>query len=152
MKNLIALLILSISIACSSPNKNESLVETNPFLIGKWSGEGGFLDTDLNQEIGNVWIEFEIFDDNSVTGMIGDALIVETKLYAANYGFEISGKLDSKIKDGHELDKDHIYILLVIPENHDRNISSSDANFHLKSNSIFDFDMKVGGVILAREK
>ena len=65
--------------------------------------------------------------------------------------FEISGKLDSKVDNDHELDKEHIFILLVIPENHDGDINRSDANFHLKSNSIFDFDMKVGGVILVRE-
>ena len=151
MRNLIILLLLSFVTACSGPEKAENIVESHPYLVGKWSGEGGFLDTDLKNEIGDVWVEFEIFNDNSVTGKIGDAQIIDAELSIANYGIGITGMLDSKIKDGHELDKDHIIILLVLPEDYQGDINTSDAKFHLKSNSIFDFGMRVGGVMLVRE-
>ena len=151
MKNFVLLMICTLLVNCSSPTQNENLVVENPFLIGKWSGEGTFMDTYLRDEIGKVWVEFEIFEDNSVIGRIGDASFVETSIYDADFGFELGGKLDDKVDKNHDLDKEYFFILLVIPENSTGDISHSEANFHLKSNPIFDFDIKVGGVNLVRE-
>ena len=137
-------------LGCSGHERQSDVVLEHPFLIGNWSGEGHFLDIELDKEIGKVWVEFEILPDNSVRGKIGEARLVDTEIYPASYGFEIAARLDAPIKKGVDLDKDYLYILLVIPDNKAGNISSSDANFHLKSNTIFDFSMRVGGVTLKK--
>lgn len=152
MRNLLFIIVGTLLLGCSGPSQNKNIVESNPFLVGKWSGEGSFMDVKLDIDIGKIWIEFEIFDDNSVLGKIGDAKIINTKLYEADYGFEISGELSTKVKKGNDLDKDHIFILIVIRDNNVGDIKTSEANFHLKGNSIFDFDMKVGGVRLVKEQ
>ena len=69
----------------------------------------------------------------------------------ANYGFEIKGILNSTIKESVDFDKGHVIILLVLPENNRKNTSHSMANFHLKSNYVFDFGMRVGGVELVKK-
>lgn len=152
MKNLVMIFILTLAISCNSQNTdNGNLVASNPYLIGKWTGEGKFLDVDLNSEVGLVKIEIEIKEDNTILGKIGEAQLINTSITEAKYGFEIKGKLDTKLKKGSDLDKDHLIILLVFPEENREDKTSSDANFHLKSNYTFDFSMRVGGVILTKE-
>ena len=152
MKNLALMFILTLVISCVGQNTDkENLVASNPYLIGKWTGEGKFLNVDLDKEIGIVMIEIEIKEDNTILGKIGEAQLINTSIAEAKYGFEIKGKLDSKLKNDSDLDKDHLIILLVLPEENREDVTTSDANFHLKSNYTFDFSMQVGGVILAKE-
>jgi len=151
MKNLTLMFILILAISCNQKPDNKNLVASNPFLIGKWTGEGRFLDIDLNDEIGLVKIEIEIKEDNTILGKIGEAHLINTSIIEAKYGFEIKVELNSKLKKGSDLDKDHLIILLVLPEENRVDVATSDANFHLKSNYTFDFSMRVGGVILTKE-
>jgi len=144
--------ILILAISCNNQNTdNENLIASNPYLIGKWTGEGRFLDRDLDKEIGIIKIEIEIKEDNTIHGKIGEAKLVNTRIAEAKYGFEIRGKLDSKLKNGNDLKKNHLIILLVLPEENRKDVTTSDANFHLKSNYTFDFSMRVGDVILSKE-
>ncbi len=152
MRNLVMIFILILTISCSNQNADsENLVASNSYLIGKWSGEGKFLDGDLNKEIGVVMIEIEIKEDNTILGKIGEAQLINTSIEEVKYGFEIKGKLDSRLKSDSDLDKDHLIILLVFPEENRNDVTTSDANFHLKSNFTFDFSMRVGGVILTKD-
>ena len=155
MKNLGLISFIALVISCTSQKSdNENLVTSNPFLIGKWTGEGGFLDVDLDKEVGKVMLEIEIKKDNTVSGKIGDARLTETSIGKANYGFEIKGvfdsPLDSRIKKNKDIKKNHLIILLVTPIKNNNDVMVSDANFHLKSNYIFDFTMRVGGVLLTK--
>ena len=72
--------------------------------------------------------------------------MTNTSIDKADYGFEIRGTLDSKVKSDYGLDKDKVIVLLVLPIENRANIDSSEANFHLKSNFVFDFGMRVGSV------
>ena len=151
MNNLGFIFFIVTVISCTSEKSDdENLVASNPFLIGKWTGEGGFLNVDLDKEVGKVIFEIEIKKDNTVSGKIGDARLTETSIGKANYGFEIKGVLDSRIKEKVDLKKDHVIILLVTPNKNSNDVMVSDANFHLKSNYIFDFTMRVGGVLLIK--
>jgi len=47
--------------------------------------------------------------------------------------------------------KDHLIILLVTPLKDKDGALVSDANFHLKSNYVWDFTMRVGGVMLKKQ-
>ena len=152
MKNLAVMFILTLLISCVGKNTdNEILVASNPYLIGKWTGDGNFLDVDLDKEIGKIRVEIEIKEDNKILAKIGKAQLINTSIAESKYGFEIKGKLDSNLKDECDLDKDHLIILLVLPKQNKGDVLTSDANFHLKSNYTFDFSMRVGGVILTKE-
>jgi len=121
------------------------------FLIGKWTGEGGFLNINLDKEVGKVMIEIEINNDNTVSGKIGNAKLTKTSIEKANYGFEIKGVLDSLIRKNKNVKKNHLIILLVKRLKNGSDVMVSDANFHLNGNYIFDLNMGVGGVQLSKE-
>jgi hypothetical protein len=152
MKNLAMMFILILAISCIDQNTDKgNLIASNPFLIGKWTGEGIFFDMDINKEVGPIKIEIEIKEDNSILGKIGEAQLINTNIAEAKYGFDIKGELDSELKKGTDLNKDHLIILFVIPEENRQDVTKSDSNFHLKSNYTFDFSMRVGGVILTKD-
>jgi hypothetical protein len=142
----IAFLLILLMSCTGSHEKNEKLIASNPYLIGTWKGEGNFFNMSLNASIGPVPFEFTIEKDNIVSGKVGDARLTKTSISKTGYGFEIRGILDVRIKKDHDLDRDHLIILLVMPEDNRDSVNFSDANFHLKNNYIFDFRMRVGGV------
>ena len=151
MKHLTLMFILILAISCNQKPNNENLVASNSFLIGKWTGDGKLFDVDINKEVGLIKIEIEIKEDNTIHGKIGEAQLINTSITEAKYGFGIKGELDSKLKTGVDLNKDHLIILFVVPEENRQDVTKSEANFHLKSNYTFDFSMRVGGVILTKE-
>ncbi|OUR92688.1 hypothetical protein A9Q87_06525 [Flavobacteriales bacterium 34_180_T64] len=130
---------------------SESTIRENTFLIGKWTGNGHFLNMNFAKDIGEVIIEVDIRDDYQVFGKIGEATLKNMTIEEASYGFAIKGVLSSKLKEDSETEKNHLIILLVINEDDKVDVNSSDANFHLKSNYSFDFGMKVGSVNLTKE-
>lgn len=153
MKYIAIIFVTFFIVSCGQQRPdNEKIIKSNPYLIGKWMGEGRFLDTDLFKEVGMILVEIEITKDNEVFARIGEAIFTNTSIHKANYGFEIKGKLDRKVSNSTDLDKDCAIILLVLSTENSENASFSDANFHLKSNFTFDFGMRVGGVKLIKEK
>ena len=151
MKTSILLLTILVLFCTGQAAEKESLVAANPVLIGKWTGQGRFLDVALDKDLGKVPIEVEINKDNTVTGRIGDAKLTQTSIKKARYGFEIHGILDSKINKNKSEKKDHLIILLVTPVKDKDGALVSDANFHLKSNFTLDLNMHVGGVMLKKQ-
>ena len=147
----IALLVI-VTLSCSGLHeKNQNLIESNPFLTGTWKGEGRFFNTTRNAEYGPILFEIVLSEEGIIKGNVGDARLTKTSIRKAAYGFEIRGILDAKLKKDKELDRKHLIILLVLPEDKRDSVKFSDANFHLKNNYIFDFRMRVGGVGLAKE-
>jgi len=144
-------ILLILAMSCTGrQGKNEKLIASNPYLTGTWKGEGNFLDMSLNASIGSVPFEIVIDKDNIVSGKVGEARLTKTSIRKADYGFEIRGILDAKLKKDQDLDRKHLVILLVMPEDNRDSVRYSDANFHLKNNYFFDFAMRVGGVGLTK--
>lgn len=131
--------------------EKEGVISTHPELIGKWAGEGQFLDVALDKELGKVALEVEIGKDGTLTGKIGDAKLAKTSIAKARYGFEIHAILDARVKKDKSEKRDHLIILLVTPVKDKDGALVSDANFHLKSNFTFDLTMRVGGVMLKKQ-
>ena len=148
---LFTILALGCSRQAAETKSDESIVAANPTLIGKWTGEGKFLDVALDKDLGKVALEVEINQDGTVAGRIGDAKLTQTSIHKARYGFEIRGLLDSPIKKDKAEKKDHLIILLVTPVKDKDGVLVSDANFHLKDNYGFDVTMRVGGVLLKKQ-
>jgi len=151
MKHIISALLIFLIASCNGEKaNNETIISENSYLVGFWSGEGRFLDTDLDEQIGTVNVKIKINEDYSLSGTIGAAKLDDLRIENANHGFNIYGYLDSKIDPASDLDKKCMILLLVLPEEGRSETISSDANFHLKSNFTFDFGMRVGGVTLSK--
>ena len=151
MKTSILLLSILVLSCTGQSAEKQSVVAANPVLIGKWTGQGRFLDVATDKDLGKVPLEVEINKDNTVTGRIGDATLTQTRIKKARYGFEIHGILDSKINKNKTEKKNHLIILLVTPVKDKDGALVSDANFHLKSNFTLDLNMHVGGVMLKKQ-
>ena len=151
MKTPILLLTILVLSCTGQAAEKENVVAANPILIGKWTGEGRFLDVAVDKDLGKVPLEFQINKDNTVVGRIGDAKLTKTSIEKARYGFEIHGILDSSIKKNKAEKKDPLIILLVTPIKDKQGALVSDANFHLKSNYTLDPTMRVGGVMLKKQ-
>jgi hypothetical protein len=151
MKTSILLLTILVLSCTGQADEKQSVTAANPVLIGKWTGQGRFLDVALDKDLGKVPLQVEINKDNTVTGRIGDATLTQTSIKKARYGFEIHGILDSKINKNKAEKKDHLIILLVTPVKDKEGVLVSDANFHLKSRYVFDLTMRVGGVTLKKQ-
>ena len=152
MKYFLFVFSICLTTSCQPNNeKTDFIVENYPYLLGKWSGEGRFLDVDLHEKVGSVNLTVEIKEKDIITGSLGEANLKNTTINNAKYGFEIRGILDNKVESKMTLSKDHLIILFVLPKENRENVKLSDANFHLKTNYIFDFGMRVGGVILNKE-
>jgi len=121
-------------------SQNLTLVEANPYLVGQWSGTGNFLDVDIRNKVGEISLVIEIFQDGRSSVKFDKYSVKDAMIAPAKYGFEIRGKLESFKKNGVDLKKDKLVILLVLPETDRANVTESDANFHLKSNFIFDLE------------
>jgi hypothetical protein len=147
---IVFLLILALS-CTGRQEKNEKLIAANPYLTGTWTGEGRFYNTSLNADFGPVTFEIIIKEDNTISGKIGEARLTKTSIRKASFGFEIRGILDAKLKKDKDLERKHLIILLVMPEDSRDSVRYSDANFHLKNNYFFDFAMRVGEVGLKKE-
>lgn len=151
MKALTFLLVFILSVSCQeTKTDNESVISSNPYLVGNWSGEGIFFNKDFNKEIGKVLIDIKIKDNYELSGIIADAELIKMTIAKVSYGFEIKGRLNSKIKKNSKMSKDYLIILLVLPKEDRGKATVSDANFHLKSNYALDLDMRVGGVSLKK--
>jgi len=115
MKASIPLLTILVLSCTGQAGEKESIVAANPVLIGKWTGEGRFLDVAVDKDLGKVPLEVEINKDKTVTGRLGDAMLTQTSIKKARCGFEIHGILDSRVKRNKAEKKDHLIILLVTP-------------------------------------
>ena len=151
MKYLTILFAVALIMSCSSSKTDqEKLISENNYLIGKWTGDGHFMNVNFAGEIGEVGIEFEIKNNFQISGKIGEAMLTNMSIEEAKYGFAIKGQLNSKIKKDNEFDKDHLIILLVLAKENRAEVNASKANFHLKDSYSFDLGMRVGGVELVK--
>ena len=121
------------------------------YVFGKWSGVGRMLNISLDREMGEIPIEIEI-SQQGIQGSVGMANIKRATLKEERYGYSVEAVLDTVINPAVDLDKDRFVLLLVQPKDSHQVQVVSDANFHLKSNFFFDFTMRVGGVMLKKER
>ncbi|MCB0481622.1 MAG: hypothetical protein KDC83_09325 [Flavobacteriales bacterium] len=148
MKHTIFLTLLLSLVSCKKEINNTDLVHSNTYLIGTWSGTGALLKVDLNEEIGELELSVTIDSVGNISGKIGDAQFTGAELIKKDFGFVVQAPLIGKIKNNHPFEKAYINVLFELPEFNRDGITLTEGNFHLKSNLIFDFNMKVGGIIL----
>lgn len=152
MNKLRLVLLVFLVFACDNFKKEDkNIVASHPFLVGVWQGQGRLLDTDVSEKMGEIPIRITIESDGKIEISIGNTFVIEPKIKKAGFGFEIFGILDSEINNAVHLNKTHLIILLVVPKDSADDIDYSLADFHLKTNYMFDFSMRVGGVHLKKQ-
>ena len=152
MKQFFLLCFIVFLISCGHDKSSpKEILDSHPYLIGEWSGVGGFMHVDFAKSMGEVPVEIILAADYKISAKIGEAHLTKIEIAKANYGIVLRGVLDAKIKETIDFDKDHVIFLLVLQNENPQNLEVIDANFHVKSNYIFDFDMRVGGVMLRKQ-
>jgi hypothetical protein len=146
MKLVLAALLTTLGLSsCSHLRESDPI---DPGIRGLWSGEGRFLDRDLNEEYGRFPIALEIGADNSVVGTVGVASLTDAVLRSRPDDPVIDGRLDGPVfREGTfpGLDKDCTVFLLQ-----PKGDGAMGGNVHLKTNHTFDFGMRVCGLELTR--
>jgi len=115
-------------------------------LTGRWSGTGAFFKADLAEKLGPIPITLEFKSGELIAGTVGDARLGRVRATSARRLIQISTKLTGRVSPAPELDKDYFVLLITAVSD-----SSLKAEFHLKSNGIFDARVREGRVTLTRD-
>lgn len=146
MKRIIVLLLtIPLFVGCVHLRQSD---DVDPIVQGAWMGEGHFFDRDLNQEYGNFAVTLEIHPDNSVSGTVGGASLVGGVVKSRPNDFLIEAELTGQVFDAGTLPglkKDNVVFILNPP-----GAEGTEGNIHLKTNPLFDFSMRVGGLDLQK--
>ncbi len=142
---IISLFVLLTLSSCLQDSSKESKVALDPALTGYWTGKAQFSNVDLKKEVGKVPIQFSISADHTIKGSIGEAKLYNGTMTIENGRFDLVAHLEGKIKADSDLEKRFIVLFGSVPKGND-----IQAEFHLKNNLIFDFNMRQGGVDLMK--
>ncbi|MBT3254634.1 MAG: hypothetical protein HN995_11925 [Candidatus Marinimicrobia bacterium] len=114
-------------------------------FIGDWYGEGHFYNVNFSNEVGMVRFTLRVTTEMEISGSIGDAELTDAEIEVDDWndGFMIKGTVVGQIFPHNDFQKKRIIIMLNEVQD-----GVSIGDFHLKSNFIFDFNMRPGGITL----
>ena len=112
-------------------------------IYGKWSGTGIFNNTKIRADVGDVEFSIDVHKDNTVTGTIGDAQIIDSKIMrhvttSGKDGNTLKCKLEGKLNDEKKLKRKYMKIIMYV----------GDKN---KVRTNFFYGRRVGRVTLRKE-
>ena len=139
------LMISVLAIAALLPARSESQTLDPARLVGRWSGTGSFFDAELRQRVGAVPLAVELASDRTGTGRIGQAAMNDVQVKPTRNYIEVRAKLAGAVAPDRQLGKDRLVIVITAVTD-----STIEAEFHLKSNFVFDPAMREGRVTLTR--
>ncbi len=146
MKHLaIMLLIVGLLPGCSHLSESH---DVDPAVHGAWAGEGRFYDRDLAQEYGTYPVAIEVHADDTVTGSVGAARLLEGSIVSRPEDHLVRARLTGAVFAEGSLpgeDRDCVVLILQTTDG-----AVTGGNIHLKTNFTFDFAMRVGEVALSR--
>jgi len=115
----------------------------NKNIYGKWVGKGKFNNTKIRADVGDVDFIINVNEDNIVSGTIGDAKIIDSKIMrhvttSGKDGNTLKCKLEGKINNNSKLKRKYMKIIMYVG---DKNEVSTN----------FFYGRRIGGVILKKE-
>ena len=134
---LLAALIPASSVAAQSPDPSK--------LVGHWTGHGTFFDARLRQRVDSIPFVLHIEPDGSGAGAIGEATLQGARVERNRDYINVKARLSRPVAADPALAKE--WMVLVVTALTDTTVQ---AEFHLKSNSIYDLRMREGRVVLVR--
>lgn len=114
-------------------------------LVGRWSGTGTFFSAELRQKVDSIPFVLQIGPDRSGTGHVAGVALRDVEMKQTRHYVEVWAKLARPIASDPELAKDRLVLVVTALTD-----STAQAEFHLKSNFIYDLRMREGRVTLAR--
>ena len=140
----IALLLMAFTPLLPARTRSQSPAPAR--LIGRWAGSGTFFNRDLQAKVGPVPFVAEFKTDSAGTGRIGRATLQDLRVVRSTRDYvEVRAKLSEFIGQDPAVAKNRL--VLVITKLDETTI---EAEFHLKSNFIYDPRMREGRVTLTR--
>jgi hypothetical protein len=131
--------------ACKQELSGQNIEIQQSSLIGSWEGNGHLFDAQLNKTLGAIPVKISI-EKTLVSGVIGDAHFVSSKLKQSGTHIIVTAELDKDFDNRYPTNKRKLELLLPIS---DANlIKELDMDFHIKQNFILDFSMLVGNAKL----
>ena len=112
---------------------------------GNWSGVGQFFSAEVQKAVGPLPVTLQLADGRPVAGKVGEATMRDLQMKSSRDRIELTAKLSSRAAQA--LDKDHVVLVVTAVTD-----SSIVAEFHLKSNGVFDPFMREGRVQLSRNR
>ena len=114
-------------------------------LVGRWSGSGTFFSADLRQKVDSVPFVLHIEPDRSGTGRMAGVALHGVQMKPTRHHIEVRARLERPIAPDPALAKDRLVLVVTAVTD-----STAEAEFHLKTNFIYDLRMREGRVTLAR--
>ena len=114
-------------------------------LVGRWSGQGMFFNAELQKKVDSLPFVIEIGPDRSGSGQVGAATLQDVRVKPTRDYIEVRAKLARPVAADPALAKDRL--VLVVTSLSDTTV---EAEFHLKTNFVYDLNMREGRVVLTR--
>ena len=114
-------------------------------LVGRWWGSGTFFNADLQKTVDSLPFMLEIEPHRAGSGQVGAASLQDVRVKPTRDYIEVSAKLSRPVAADPALAKDRLVLVVTA-----LNDSTAEAEFHLKSNFIYDLKMREGRVVLTR--
>lgn len=114
-------------------------------LVGRWSGNGTFYSAELQRKVDSLPFVLTIEPDRSGSGQVGVAVLQDVRVKPTRDYIEVRAKLARPVAADPALAKDRL--VLVVTALSDTTV---EAEFHLKTNFIYDLRMREGRVRLSR--
>lgn len=141
MKNvMLALLVMCVpfgAVAAQSADPSK--------LVGRWSGSGTFFSAELQKKVDSLPFVLHIEPDGSGTGRIGEAELRDVRVKPTRDYIEVRAKLARPVASDPALAKDRLVLVVTAVGD-----STVEAEFHLKTNFVYDLRMREGRVVLTR--
>ena len=114
-------------------------------LVGRWSGHGTFFSAELKKKVDSLPFVLHIEPDHSGTGRVGEAEMREVRVKPTRDYIEIRAKLARPVAADPAFAKDRLVLVFTAVGD-----STAEAEFHLKTNFVYDLRMREGRVVLTR--
>ena len=135
---------LTIVLALATATANGQTLDASR-LTGRWAGEGVFFKSALAEQLGPLPIRLEFSEGRLVSGEVGRAQAGPAKVSSGRRMLQLTSKLKGRIGPAPALDKDTFVLLITALTD-----STATAEFHLKTNALFDSRVREGRLSLRR--
>jgi hypothetical protein len=141
MRTLVPLLLAVIMSASQGSTQTR-----NPgTLVGRWSGTGTFFNADLQKKVGSLPFVLHLAPDRTGTGSVGGVPLRDVRVLPTGRYLEVRAKLARPVASDPAVAKDRLVIVVTALSD-----STANAEFHLKTNFVYDLRMREGRVVLTR--
>ena len=141
MRRLVPLLLVAVVPACAVDAQTRDPGK----LVGRWSGTGTFFNAKLQEKVGSLPFVLQVEPGRSGTGSVGEAALQDVRVIPTRHYIEVRAKLARPVASDPSVAKDRLVLVVTTLTD-----STVEAEFHLKTNFVYDLRMREGRVVLTR--